>query len=128
MAYRGIVAGGVIAVVLATVLPAPAQFVSYSFDGVYDGGAVLVDDLSDPACATLPLTRIEIRDGALRAWDGGRQTVKGLITHDGFFNADYYNADGAALVFEGTIDRNGALVGGVHDGRCANLIKLYKSR
>ena len=127
MAYRGIVAGGVIAVVLATVLPAPAQFVSYAYDGAYEGGAALVVDLSAPACTALPLYQIEIRDGALRAWERGRQTVKGLITHDGFFNADYYNADGAALVFEGTVDRDGALVGGVNDGRCANLITMYKT-
>ena len=129
MAYRGIVAGGVIAAALAAIVPAPrpGQVVSYAYDGAYVGGTSLNEELSDPACPALSLTPIEIRDGALRAWDRRRQTVKGLITHDGFFNADYYDANGAARVFEGTIVRNGALVGGVITGRCAYLVALYKS-
>ncbi len=128
MPNRGsIIAAGALAAALATT-PAPAELVSYAYDGVYEGGAAIVRDLSDPACPTLPLYRIEIRDGALRAWDGGRQTVKGVITHDGFFNADYYFADGRARVFEGAIDRGGVLTGGVFYQRCAYLVTLYKTR
>ncbi len=111
-----------------TTTPAQSTLVSYAYDGVYEGGATIVDELSDPACPALPLYRIEIRDGALRAWDRGRQTVKGIITHDGFFNADYYFADGRNHVFEGVVDRHGTLIGGVFYGRCAYLIDLRKSR
>ena len=110
-----------------TTTPAPGEVVSYAYDGVYEGGATIIHDLSDPACPALPLYRLEIRDGALRAWDRGRQTVKGIITHDGFFNADYYFPNGGNHVFEGAVDRGGRLTGGVFYQRCAYLIELYKS-
>lgn len=115
------------ALAVVTTMPASAEFVSYAFDGVYVGGASIVRDLSDPSCPAMRLTRIEVRNGALRAWDRGRQTVKGLMTHDGFFNADFYDANGERRVFEGTIDRNGALIGGVFSRRCAFLVTLYKA-
>ena len=119
-------AASAIATLLAAT-PAPAQVVSYAYDGVYMGGASVMGELSDPTCPGLALSRLEIRDGALRAWDRGRQTVKGLITHDGFFNADFYDVNGAALVFEGTVDRGGAFVGGVFNRHCAYLVRLYKA-
>ncbi len=111
----------------ATTSAGSAPLVSYAYDGVYQGGAILADDLSDSACPLIPLYRIEIRNGALRAWDRGRQTVKGIITHDGFFNADYYFSNGRGHVFEGSIDSRGRLVGGVFYGRCAWIVELTRA-
>lgn len=107
---------------------ASAQVVSYNYDGVYIGATPPAPDLSDASCAALPLTRIEITNGALRAWDGSRQTVKGLVTHDGFFNADYYFPGRQGVVFEGFIDGGGRLTGGIFDGGCAWVVEMMKSR
>ena len=106
---------------------AAAQLVSYAYDGVYKGRSSIVSDLSGAACPRLPLHRLEIRDGALRAWDSGRQTVKGIITHDGFFNADYYFPTGENRVFEGAVDQRGRLIGGVFHQRCAYVVELHKT-
>ena len=119
---------GVTAACAITTMAASQSLVSYRFDGVYSGNVEIARDLSDPACPLIPLDRIEIRDGALRAWDRGRQTVKGIITHDGFFNADYYFNNGRGHVFEGAVDRNGKLVGGVFYGRCAWVAELTRDR
>lgn len=105
-----------------------AQVVSYYYDGVYIGATPPAPGLADASCAALPLTRIEITNGALRAWDGSRQTVKGLVTHDGFFNADYYFPGRQGVVFEGFIDGGGRLTGGIFDGGCAWVVEMMKSR
>lgn len=106
--------------------PVAAQMVSYRYDGLYLGAATPSPGLSDPACGALPLTQLDIRDGALRAFDSQFQIVKGIITHDGFFNADYYFPDGRRVVFEGTIDGDGRLLGGVMDGGCVWIVDLKK--
>jgi hypothetical protein len=117
----------VIAAALVTT-KAAAQVVSYNYDGVYQGVTRVSPGLSDATCRDLPLTRIEIRNGALRAWQGSWQTVKGLVTHDGFFNADYYFPGRAGVVFEGTIDGGGRLTGGIFDGGCAWVVEMVISR
>ncbi|WDI32254.1 hypothetical protein PUV54_03490 [Hyphococcus flavus] len=100
--------------------------VSYQYDGVYAGAATLSEGLSDPACRALPLSSIEIRNGALRAWDGSWQTVKGVVMQDGFFNADFYFPGRHGVVFEGRIDGGGRLTGGVFDNGCAWIVELMK--
>jgi len=107
--------------------PAAAQIITERYDGVYLGAATLSSELSHGACPRLPLTRLEIRNGILRAYDeGGRQSVKGIMTGDGFFNADYIFPDGRATRFEGIVDRQGRLTGGVVDGGCIWVVELSK--
>ncbi|MEO1137467.1 MAG: hypothetical protein AAFW68_12815 [Pseudomonadota bacterium] len=115
-----------IAVFAMATAPVAAQMVSYRYDGLYLGAAPPSPGLSDPACGALPLTQLDIRDGALRAFDGRFQIVKGIITHDGFFNADYYFPDGRRAVFEGTVDSDGRLLGGVMASGCVWIIDLKK--
>jgi len=112
----------------AVFAPAAAQVVSYAYDGAYYGAALPEPGLSHAGCAPLPLTEIDIRNGALRAWDGDRQTVKGIVTGSGFFNADYYFPGRAGVVFEGVIDAGGRLSGGIMDGGCAWVVDLVKWR
>lgn len=119
-------AAGFAACALATA-PLAAQLISYRYDGVYLGSATPAE-FSAPACGALPLYRIEIENGILRAWDGERQTVKGFVTHDGFFNADYYFPGGRGTVFEGMIDAGGRLTGGIFRGECAWVVELSKAR
>lgn len=109
-------------------IPAAAQMVSYNYDGVYLGAAAPAPGLSEPFCKPLPLNRIEIRNGALRAYDGARQSVKGIVTNNGFFNADYYFPGRQGIVFEGVIDHGGRLTGGIMDGGCAWVADLSRTR
>ncbi len=104
-----------------------ARMISYAYDGVYVGATPPAPGLSEPFCEPLPLNRIEIKNGALRAYDGGRQSVKGFVTHDGFFNADYYFPGRQGVVFEGAIDDAGRLTGGIMDGGCAWIVNLLKT-
>ena len=119
----------ILAVLVGAPLPAlagDAQFVSYRYDGAYEGAARLSAGLSDLACRDLAITRIDIRDGALRAYEGGRQTVKGLVFKTGFFSAHYYLPDGRERLFEGRIDAGDGLAGGVIDDGCAWVVELQK--
>lgn len=118
---------GVVCGLTSMLAAAAAEFISDRYDGVYAGAARISPGISDAFCADLPLRRIEIRNGILRAWDGERQIVKGFVVHDGFFNADYYFPGGRGVVFEGAIDARGRLVGGVIDGGCAWVVELSKS-
>ena len=104
-----------------------ARMISYAYDGVYLGKTPPAPGLSEPLCKALPLNRIEIENGMMRAYDGARQTVKGFVTHDGFFNADYYFPGRQGIVFEGAIDDAGRLTGGIMDGGCAWLARLSKT-
>ncbi|MEZ5893280.1 MAG: hypothetical protein R3C58_09085 [Parvularculaceae bacterium] len=114
----------VVALFLAS---AAAQVVSYDYDGVYIGSADPAPGLSGPNCAPLPLNRIEIRNGALRAYDNyKRQSVKGIVTPSGFFNADYYFPGRQGVVFEGRIDGGGGLSGGIMDGGCAWVVSMLR--
>ncbi len=116
-----------IAAILA--LPAAAQIISDRFDGVYTGAARPASELTDPSCPILPLYRLEIRNGILRAFDdSNRQTVKGFVTGAGFFSSDYTFADGRTTLFEGRVDRKGRLTGGVVDGPCAWVVDLSRTR
>lgn len=119
-------AAGLIAAIWAAA-PVAAQLISYRYDGVYLGTA-RATEFSAATCGALALNRIEIKNGILRAWDGDRQTVKGFVTHDGFFNADYYFPGEHGVVFEGMIDAGGRLTGGVFRGDCAWVAELSKTR
>ncbi|WP_425411010.1 hypothetical protein [Hyphococcus sp.] len=121
-------ASAVISAMTVAATPAEAQLIAYHYDGVYSGGAPPAPGLSDRSCRALPLTRIDIENGILRAWDGGRQSVKGFVTHDGFFNADYYFPGRRGVVFEGVIDTGGRLSGGIFDGGCAFVIEMTKAQ
>ncbi len=108
---------------------AEEYFVSYRYDGDYVGAALVSPGLSDRSCNALPLVHLEIRNGALRAYDrNNRQIVKGLITGDGFFFGDYIFADGRTTLFEGSVDRQGNFAGGIFDSGCAWLVRLSKRR
>ena len=109
--------------------PAAATMISDRYDGNYVGAATVARELSSPACAPLPLAHLEIRNGILRAYEyGGRQIVKGLVTHDGFFTSDYIFADGRTTLFEGLVDRQGEFSGGIVDGPCIWVVKMLKSQ
>ena len=118
------IAAGLSAIML-TAASASAELVSYRYDGVYVG-ATTATAFSDASCPTLPLNRIEIKNGILRAWNGNHQSVKGFITHDGFFNADYYFLGEHGVVFEGIVDAGGRLTGGIFRADCAWVVDLTK--
>ena len=106
---------------------AAAQLISHRYDGVYLGATELSSEISQGACPRLPLTRLEIRNGILRAYDhNGRQIVKGIMTGDGFFNADYIFTAQASTPFEGMADRNGRLTGAVTVGDCVWIVELQR--
>lgn len=109
--------------------PAAANLISDRFDGVYVGAASLERDLSSESCAPkLPLVRLEIRNGILRAYDeNGRQIVKGFVTGAGFFTSDYIFANGETTLFEGMVDSRGRFTGGIVYGACAWVVELSKS-
>lgn len=122
-------AGLTIASLAATALlagAAHAEPISARYDGVYMGESRLAPGLSDPSCGALALTRIDIGNGMMRAWSGEHQTVKGFVTSDGFFNADYYFPGAQGIVFEGMISADGRLTGGIMRGRCAWLVALSR--
>lgn len=126
----GTVAAGFLCGLAAlTAGPAAAQIISYRYDGDYAGAAKLSPDISDASCPALPLVRLEIKNGILRAYDdSGRQTVKGFVTGDGFFTSDYIFPDGRTTLFEGIVDAQGRFTGAVIDGPCAWVVELFKTR
>ena len=108
---------------------ADEYFISYRFDGDYIGAATVSPELSSPSCKALPLVHLEIRNGILRAYDSNNsQIVKGIVTGEGFFNSDYVLPDGRTTLFEGTVDKQGNIIGGIFDSGCAWLVKLSKKR
>lgn len=108
---------------------AAAEFISHRYDGDYRGEARVSPVSSEASCAPLALARLEIRNGILRGYaPGGRQSVKGFVTADGFFTADYIFPDGRTTLFEGLVDARGKLTAGVVDGECAWIVDLAKQR
>ncbi|MFQ5562898.1 MAG: hypothetical protein ACE5FO_04950 [Parvularculaceae bacterium] len=120
----------VLAAAFVSAAPGAAQIISYRYDGAYIGAANLERSLSDASCTpTLPLVRLEIRNGILRAYEeNGRQIVKGFVTGDGFFTSDYIFDDGRTTLFEGMVNARGRLTGGIVDGACAWVVELSKLR
>lgn len=120
---------GVLVFGAAALTSAAAEyFVSYRYDGDYRGASLVFPENANASCAALPLAHIEIRNGILRAYDErNRQTVKGLVTGDGFFTSDYVFSDGRKTLFEGIVDRQGQFTGGIVDGACTWVIELEKS-
>lgn len=111
----------------AILTPAAAELISHRYDGVYEGKTRVAREISEASCTALPLRRLEIRNGILRAFQpGGHQSVKGFVTADGFFTADYIFPDGRATPFEGIIDARGKLTGGVAAGGCAWVVELSR--
>lgn len=104
-----------------------AEFISHRYDGEYLGAANVSPASSDASCAPLPLVSLEIRNGILRAYQpDGHQSVKGFVTTDGFFTADYIFPGGRATLFEGIVDTRGKLTGGIVDGGCVWVVDLSK--
>ena len=101
--------------------------VSGRFDGVYRGSVDLANERSYGACDEINLTVIDIRDGALRAYDrNGFQIVKALVTDKGFLWGAFYFSDGAEAPIEGMISADGRLTAGITHGGCAWVVDLAR--
>lgn len=122
-----LICGGLSAVAVLLAGSASASFISYRFDGDYAGVTSVAQDISNETCSALPLQQLSIKNGILRSFDAaGYQTVKGFITGDGFFSSDYIRRDGRVTLFEGFVDANGRLTGGIFDNGCAWLVEMVE--